>query len=168
MLKYTICFIKRNNKILMLNRNKAPNMGMWNGVGGKIEQNESPSDGIIRETFEETGILLDKIIFAGNAVWKSNRGDSGMHIFIAELPDEAKLSTPCQVEEGILDWKEIDWILNPDNKGIVSNMKMYLPKILEGNYILKHRFTYIDGVMTSYETSNLTEEDINRINLIHV
>ena len=25
-------------------------MGMWNGVGGKIEDNETPYEGIIRET----------------------------------------------------------------------------------------------------------------------
>ncbi len=49
MYKYTICFIKKGKKILLLNRNKKPNMGMWNGVGGKIEDNETPYEGIIRE-----------------------------------------------------------------------------------------------------------------------
>ncbi len=38
MYKYTICFIRKGNKILLLNRNKKPNMGMWNGVGGKIRR----------------------------------------------------------------------------------------------------------------------------------
>lgn len=35
MFKYTVCFVKKNNEILMLNREKAPIMGVWNGVGAK-------------------------------------------------------------------------------------------------------------------------------------
>lgn len=169
MLKYTICFIKRKNedKLLLLNRCKSPNMGLWNGVGGKIERNESPYEGIEREILEETGVYPEKIIFAGNALWKSNRGDSGMHIFIAELSnDTSLLNTPIQVDEGVLDWKDISWILHPENKGVVSNMKIYLPKIINGEYDLEHRFTYKDGLIINYETSDLTSEEINSINLI--
>ena len=49
-IKYTLCFIKRDNEFLMLNRIKAPNMGLWNGVGGKLELNEDKFQGIKRET----------------------------------------------------------------------------------------------------------------------
>ena len=65
MYKYTICFIRKSDKILLLNRNKKPNMGMWNGVGGKIEDNETPYEGIIRETLEETGIDLPSVTYKG-------------------------------------------------------------------------------------------------------
>lgn len=37
MYQYTLCFIERGDAILLLNRQKAPWMGCWNGVGGKIE-----------------------------------------------------------------------------------------------------------------------------------
>mgnify|MGYP001482654301 CR=1 FL=1 len=159
MLPYTLCLIKYGNNILLLNRNKAPNMGLWNGVGGKIEKNESPYDGVIREAYEETGILLEDVKFSGKVVWKSNRGDSGMYVFMAELHSSAGMDAPRQVEEGILAWKEIDWILEPDNKGVVGNMKYYLPKILSGHQDLEHRFHYENGEMINYETAKL-EVDI--------
>ena len=38
----TLCFVKKGNKILMINRNKPPFMGMWNAVGGHIEKGETP------------------------------------------------------------------------------------------------------------------------------
>ncbi len=38
MYKHTLCFIKRNEEILMLNRKYDPVKGLWNGVGGKIEK----------------------------------------------------------------------------------------------------------------------------------
>lgn len=68
MYKYTICFIRKGNNILLLNRNKKPTMGMWNGVGGKIEDNETPYEGIIREAFEETGIELQNVTYKGNII----------------------------------------------------------------------------------------------------
>jgi 8-oxo-dGTP diphosphatase len=155
MLKYTICFIKRNHEILLLNRNKKPNMGKWNGVGGKIEKFESPYDSIIRESMEETGIKLKEVIHCGNVTWKSNRGESGMYVFIAEIQEEEKIITPIKMNEGILDWKQIEWILSPDNSGVVDNIKIYLPEILNGNYGLEHKFIYENGVMIDYTTSIL-------------
>lgn len=41
MYKHTLCFIKRNEEILMLNREYDPVKGLWNGVGGKIEKGET-------------------------------------------------------------------------------------------------------------------------------
>ncbi len=35
MYKHTLCFIKRNEEILMLNREYDPVKGLWNGVGGE-------------------------------------------------------------------------------------------------------------------------------------
>jgi 8-oxo-dGTP diphosphatase len=155
MLKYTICFIKNDNEILLLNRNKQPNMGLWNGVGGKIEINESAYESVIRETFEETGITLEEVVFAGNVIWESSNGESGMHVFIADLPKGSRIHTPVKVEEGVLDWKEIEWIMDPENRGVVSNIRLFLSKILEGEIGLEHRFIYESGQIVDYSTTLL-------------
>jgi 8-oxo-dGTP diphosphatase len=155
MLKYTICFIKKDNEILLLNRNKKPNMGLWNGVGGKIEINESAYEGVIRETLEETGITLEEVVFAGNVIWKSSNGESGMHVFLADFPKGRSIHTPVKEVEGLLDWKEIDWILDPDNRGVVSNISLFLPKMLIGELGLEHKFIYKNGQIVDYSTSLL-------------
>lgn len=161
MLKYTICFIKDKKKLLLLNREKNPNMGMWNGVGGKIEENETPLECVLREVYEETGIALLDVEFGGKVVWKSNRGDSGMYVFIADLPSGTSYNTPFKVEEGILDWKDIDLVLEPLNSGVVGNLREYLPKLINGEYNLQHNFTYKDGNMLDYYAEQITEEEIN-------
>lgn len=56
MVEYTICFLKQGDKILLLNREKPQWMGAWNGVGGKIEQGETPLVSALREIKEETGL----------------------------------------------------------------------------------------------------------------
>ncbi|MDP6585179.1 MAG: NUDIX domain-containing protein, partial [Anaerolineales bacterium] len=54
---HTLCFITSNEKILMLLRYNPPNEGLWNGVGGRIEKDETPLQACLREAHEETGIV---------------------------------------------------------------------------------------------------------------
>ncbi|MES5866052.1 NUDIX domain-containing protein [Bacillus cereus group sp. RP32] len=164
MYKYTICFIRKGNEILLLNRNKKPNMGMWNGVGGKIEDNETPYEGIIRETFEGTGIELPSVTYKGNVIFKDKEeswDSEGMYVFIADLPDGVHMETPLSTSEGLLEWKEIDWILD-DNRGVVSNLQRYLPIILTEENKLDHIFTYDNRNIINYTTVILTEDDANK------
>ena len=54
----TLCFVKKDNKILMINRNKSPFMGMWNALGGHLEKGETPIQCAIREVYEEGKIQI--------------------------------------------------------------------------------------------------------------
>ncbi|MDQ0253554.1 ADP-ribose pyrophosphatase YjhB (NUDIX family) [Evansella vedderi] len=107
MFEYTICFIRQGENILLLNREKNAWMGAWNGVGGKINREETPLDCIIREVKEETGIELeiDRVKYKGDVTWTNPKGSyyGGMHLFIADLQEEYAFPTPIKVEEGILD-----------------------------------------------------------------
>jgi 8-oxo-dGTP diphosphatase len=61
MILSTLCYIEKDNQVLMLHRTKKsidPNGGKWIGVGGKLEQSESPDECIIREVYEETGLHI--------------------------------------------------------------------------------------------------------------
>ncbi|WP_237522584.1 NUDIX domain-containing protein, partial [Bacillus cereus] len=58
MYKHTLCFIKRNEEILMLNRKYDPVKGLWNGVGGKVEKGETPLENAIREIKEEAATAV--------------------------------------------------------------------------------------------------------------
>ena len=137
MFQYTVCFVKKGNTILMLNREKAPIMGVWNGVGGKIEKGESPDDGARREVFEETGIRVEDFFSKGTVTWEKSNGErDGLYVYLYEVDNDLKAEVPQKTREGILDWKFIDWILNPHNLGIADMVAEYLPVLLEkkGSY----------------------------------
>ena len=57
----TLCYIEKNDKYLMLYRNKKENdlnEGKWIGVGGKFEEKESPEECLVREVKEEIQIKM--------------------------------------------------------------------------------------------------------------
>ncbi len=55
-------YSKDCSEILMCKRIKEPYMGLYNLVGGHIEDGESGIDAAYRELFEETGITREHII----------------------------------------------------------------------------------------------------------
>ena len=115
----------------MLNRQNTSWMGSWNGVGGRIDDGETPKECILREVFEETGIELAAVRDCGVVTWDADGKDfGGMHIFLAELSEAFDYPTPRGTEEGILDWKRTDWLFHPENTGIIKNIQRFLPKML--------------------------------------
>ncbi|TMV17197.1 8-oxo-dGTP diphosphatase [Paenibacillus thermoaerophilus] len=151
---YTICFIRRGDEVLLLNRRSAPWMGCWNGVGGKLEPGETPAANIVREIREETGLELkqSEVVWKGIVTWTVDGGRlGGMHVFVANLPGHLALETPKQTEEGILDWKRIDWITDPANQGVASNVPRFLTTLFEDASEWEHRCVFEAGRLTGYE-----------------
>lgn len=160
MLKYTIGFIKRGNEILMLNRNKAPDMGKWNGIGGKFEEGETPLDCIIREAYEETGIRFreENLLYTGAVTWESENGSAGMYAFIYEVPIEFEYRSPIETQEGILCWKNIEWVCNLNNIGVVGHVPHFLPVMLTDDNLYEHRFNFKKNVSNIYEKVPLSND----------
>ncbi len=50
----------RSGRLLLIQRRKAPNLGCWSPIGGKLEmaRGESPLECALRETEEETGLVV--------------------------------------------------------------------------------------------------------------
>ncbi len=157
MYRYTLCLIRKADQWLLLNRQKQPAMGMWNGVGGKIEAGESPTEAVIRETFEETGLTIPDVQFAGTILLRAEE-TAGIYLFLADLPPDQQLTTPVATREGILDWKRLDWILEPDNIGVISNLKAYLPRVLEQTTLQLHTFEYDGHRLLDYHAVPLEQE----------
>ncbi|CAM4241183.1 NUDIX hydrolase [Bacillus paramycoides] len=146
MFKYNVCFLKSNDRILMLNREKPPIMGVWNGVGGKNEANESADEGAKREVLEETGFKVNEYYSKGVITWdKNDEVKDGLYVYLFEVDETLGNESIKKTREGILDWKQIDWIMNPNNLGVAEMVTQYLPVLLEkeGNYL----FEYKDGIV---------------------
>lgn len=100
----TLCYMHRGDEVLMLYRNKKQedvNKGKWIGVGGKVEQGETPYACILREIEEETGYIPQSCRFRGIVVFNYNDHPSEyMHLYTCDR-FEGELKN-C--EEGELKW----------------------------------------------------------------
>ncbi|ABN67797.2 predicted protein [Scheffersomyces stipitis CBS 6054] len=146
-LKYTLGLIycPETNEILLLNRYKSPWMGKWNGVGGKLDADETPLQCIVRETKEETGLDISTYKSRGVFTWKVKFTEGapqheppvgGMYLFTAAVSKEVvdSYATPIKYcKEGVLDWKDMDWVMHPENYGVVDNIQKVLETLFEAD-----------------------------------
>ena len=124
----TLCFVKKDNKILMINRNKPPFMGMWNALGGHKEENETALQCAVREIYEEGNIKVDNARLISISTW--NYDDDEIYVYVSELDDDFDISVyPVKINEGIIDFKEIDWVLNLKNYGVIEDLRVFLDGI---------------------------------------
>lgn len=81
----TVCYIEKDDSYLMLHRIKKEadeNKDKWIGIGGKLEAGESPFECVRREVFEEVGLTLNSLRYAGFITFVSNIfGTEYMHLF---------------------------------------------------------------------------------------
>lgn len=100
----TLCYIEHNSSYLMLHRIKKENdcnHDKWIGIGGGIEEGESPLDCIIREALEETGLTLKDPSYRGLVTFVSDIYETEqMHVFTCES-FEGDLK---ECDEGKLEW----------------------------------------------------------------
>ncbi|MBQ1965616.1 MAG: 8-oxo-dGTP diphosphatase [Clostridia bacterium] len=101
----TLCYISRGDELLLLHRIKKKddlNEGMWIGIGGHFEENESPEECVLREVKEETGLTLTEYRYRGIVTFVSDRYEGEyMHLFTG-TKTEGELKTDCN--EGVLQW----------------------------------------------------------------
>ena len=140
--KYTLCFIENGDSYLMLNRIKAPNMGLWNGVGGKLDPNEDKFSGIKREIHEETGLEIDTVNYHGEVYWYSGDFIGGMYVFTAKFPTDVSFQVPREDSEGLLAFKTKEWLFHKENRGVISNIPVFLEKMVNSKEPLRFDFYY--------------------------
>lgn len=103
----TVCYIENDGKYLMIHRVKKKNdcnEGKWIGIGGKLEEGESPFQCIKREVTEETGLTIPSPEYRGFITFVSDEfGTEYMHLFSAK-EFTGTLKTDC--DEGVLEWIE--------------------------------------------------------------
>ena len=92
----TLCYLFDGQKVLLLHRVKKEhdeNAGMYVGLGGHFESGESPEDCMLREVYEESGVVPDRFSYRGVVLFHSDIWpDEEMHLFtatatISSLPD---------------------------------------------------------------------------------
>lgn len=131
-LETTLCLLKKENQILLAMKKRGFGTGKYNGVGGKIEENETPDQAMIRETEEEINVTPTKYEKVGeiefDEYYKGNKQNLVFHLYLAY----EWIGEPSESDEMSPKWFDIEEIpydsMFPDDK-------YWLPLIIEGTKI---------------------------------
>lgn len=90
-LNVVLVFNKEKDKILMCKREKNPYKGLYNLVGGKLEEGENELDGAYRELEEETGITSSDISLKHVMNFEYKLLDMELELFAGKLNKDKEL-----------------------------------------------------------------------------
>lgn len=139
-----VCFIKKDDQVLLIHKLRGLGKGKINGPGGKIEKNETPLQAAMRETQEEVGLTPLRLEQMGEIFFYFTNGYSlHAHIFIAS--DYQGL--PINTDEAIPFWSAVNQI--PYDKMWEDDIE-WLPHILTGRHF-KASFVFDDDKMIEKE-----------------
>ena len=96
--------IMNENKILCAQRSKSTVLPLkWEFPGGKIEQNESPEQALIREISEELNCFVYVDTFFDKTIYEYDFGVVHLHTFLCRLKDQ----NPILLEHHDAKWLSI-------------------------------------------------------------
>ena len=65
MRQVTLVFLRKDDRLLLAMKKRGFGVGLWNGVGGKVDANETITQAAIRECYEEIGVMPKNLQPAG-------------------------------------------------------------------------------------------------------
>lgn len=104
----TLCDLRdQQGRILLLRRNKAPNLGLYSPIGGKLDMptGESPAQAAAREIHEEAGIQvpINRLHLSGLISETAYEGQTHWLLFYYRVLGPVWVE-PQDIREGRLDW----------------------------------------------------------------
>lgn len=128
----TLLFLKRGDEILLARKKRGFGAGLMNGVGGKIEPNETIEQALMRECKEEIDVTPMNYWQVAEHDFTQTEGDNPWRMYVhAYLCDEWE-GEPSETEEMAPQWFRIEDIPYAE---MWQDDEFWLPQVLAGNKV---------------------------------
>jgi ADP-ribose pyrophosphatase YjhB (NUDIX family) len=128
----TLLFLFKDDHILLAMKKRGFGSGKWNGVGGKVETNESISQAAIRECEEEIEVKPIEIIEAAKLSFYFPEDRKSLNQTVTVYTCKNWEGIPAETEEMAPKWFNTSDI---PYGSMWSDDVVWLPKVIDGEYI---------------------------------
>ena len=146
------CYIQKDEKTLMLYRNKKEkdiNKNKYIGLGGRFEAGESPEECLVREIEEEAGVRLTSYRLRGIVTFVSEGASDPLYMYFYTADEyEGDIKEEC--DEGELCW--------------VPTARIEELDLWEGDHLLWKWIKADEGIFSAkfvYEGDKMVEHQVN-------
>ena len=133
-----LCYLKKDDQYLFMNRNKKKNdlnEGKWIGIGGHLEGEETKEQALVREVKEETGLTLNSFTYRGEILFVNDDYQEIMYLFTSDnFSGEL-----AECDEGELSWIDKDKIFDLN---LWEGDKYFLKPLLNSDILIKMEVRY--------------------------
>ena len=116
----------------------------WNGLGGKIQNGETPEEGAEREIYEESNFQVNKLKLAGFLTFPQIIKDEDWYCFVFTCSEFS--GTMKESNEGNLEWIKNEEIIK---KNLWEGDHIFLPYLFEGK-LFSGKFFYEGGKLVNH------------------
>lgn len=137
----TLLFLRQGDEILLAMKKRGFGANRYNGVGGKVEPNETIEQALIRECQEEIGVTPLSFARVAELDFTQNEGAEPWHMYVhAYFCDQWK-GEPTETEEMAPKWVKLTDI--PYDTMWQDDI-LWLPMVLEGKKV-RGNFTFSEN-----------------------
>ena len=138
----TLCYAENGGRWLMMHRTKKDadeNAGKWIGLGGHLQEDETPEECIRREVREEAGLELQNLRLRGILTFiLPDWGNELTFLYTAEAED---LPLP-ECREGVLQWVPKKQVMNLP---LWEGDRVFLPLLQTRQEVFSLKLVYAPG-----------------------
>ena len=126
-----ISIVLKKKHVLMVQRKNYPDAGLWSYPGGHLNFGEKVFEASKRETFEETGIIVNPKRFLTNLdIFIKNNDQLVLHYLLVAIScDYVKGNVVAKDDAKDAKWFEVDYILKeklPMSENVIKVLKLEL------------------------------------------
>jgi 8-oxo-dGTP diphosphatase len=148
----TLLFLKRSDEILLAMKKRGFGANRYNGVGGKVDPNESIEQALIRECQEEIKVTPQRYWKVAEHDFIQDQGESPWRMYVHVYVCDVWEGEPVETEEMAPTWFKLADI---PYKKMWQDDALWLPQVLDNNAVF--------GIFTFDENDNMLTHNVRLV-----